>query len=167
MVCQHKDIFWYPPDRKLQLPDGQEMNWNDVAREVLEARQAGSALTLPLLYDQNGRKLIDYTPPQGVPGYTAIFHWKKDLDLEIWKALEVPPEIIQASTSGSGYSGRWIPFIVALSAVQTELAELIRCVDRDILRPIAQINFGEQPQYQLRARPLQEAFGPQRRPRQK
>ncbi|WP_425616264.1 hypothetical protein NA78x_006207 [Anatilimnocola sp. NA78] len=152
------DIFWYPPDRKVQLADGQELSWRDLAREVVESRQSGGAMTLPLLYDQDGRKLVDYTPPQGVAGYTAIFHWKKDLDLEIWKALEVPPEIIQASTSGSGFSGRWIPFVVALSAVQTELAELIRCLDRDILRPISQLNFGEQPQYEIKPRPLTEIY---------
>lgn len=152
------DIFWYPPDRKVTLADGKEVTWREIAREVIEARQAGGAMTLPLLYDNDGRKLVDYTPPQGVAGYTAIFHWKKDLDLEIWKALEVPPEIIQASTSGSGFSGRWIPFVVALSAVQTELAELIRCLDRDILRPIAQLNFGELPQYEIRPRPLTDVY---------
>jgi hypothetical protein len=70
----------------------------------------------------------------------------------------VPPEIIQAQTSGSGFSGRWIPFAVALSAVHQELAELIRCVDRDILRPIAQLNFGRQVQYAIRPRSLVETY---------
>jgi hypothetical protein len=105
-----------------------------------------------------GNKLVDYTPPQGVPGYTQIFRWKADLDLEIWKALEVPPEIIQAQTSGSGFSGRWIPFAVALSAVHQELAELIRCIDRDILRPIAQLNFGRSVQYEIRPKSLVETY---------
>jgi hypothetical protein len=153
------DIFWYPPDRKVQLSDGTEVSWREIAREMIEARQSGGAMTLPLLYDQEGRKLVDYTPPQSMGGHTAIFDWKKDLDIEIWKTLEVPPEIIQASSTGSGYSGRWIPFIVALSAVQTEFAELIRCVDRDVLRPIAQLNFGEVPQYEIRARSLTETYG--------
>jgi len=57
------------------------------------------------------------------------------------------------------YSGRWIPFIVALSAVQTEFAELVRCVDRDILRPISQLNFGVVPQYEIRPKPLTETYG--------
>ena len=39
-----------------------------------------------------------------------------------------------------------------------ELAELIRCVDRDILRPIAQLNFGRQPQYDIRPRSLVETY---------
>jgi len=152
------DIFWYPPDRRFELPDGREITYRELAREIVESRASGGALTLPLIYDANGNKLLDYTPPQGTSGYTQIFRWKADLDLEIWKALEVPPEIIQASSSGSGYSGRWIPFAVALSAVHQELAELIRCVDRDILRPIAQLNFGREPQYQIHPKSLVETY---------
>jgi len=152
------DIIWYPPDRQVQLDDGRTVSWREVARDIVESRLSGGALTLPLLYDSAGNKLVDYTPPQHVPGATLIFNWKRDLDLEIWKALEVPPEIIQASSSGSGYSGRWIPFAVALSAVHGELAELIRCVDRDLLRPLAHLNFGREPQYQIRPRSLVETY---------
>lgn len=152
------DIFWYPPDRRFELPDGREITYRELAREIVESRHTGGALTLPLVYDSGGRKLVDYTPPQGVPGYTQIFRWKTDLDLEIWKALEVPPEVIQASNTGSGYSGRWIPFAVALSAVHMELAELIRCLDRDILRPIAQLNFGRHVQYEIRPKSLVERY---------
>jgi hypothetical protein len=111
------------------------------------------------MYDRDGRRLVDYTPPQDVGGATQIFKWKHDLDQEIWKALEIPPEIIEASAPGSGYAGRSIPFMVALSAVQTELNELVRAVDRDILRPLAHLNFGRAPQYELRPRPLIETFG--------
>lgn len=162
------DIVWYPPDRKVELDDGRTVSWREIARQIAETRMSGAALTLPMLRDSAGNKLMDYTPPQHVPGATLIFHWKRDLDLEIWKALEVPPEIIQASSSGSGYSGRWIPFAVALSAVHGELAELIRCVDRDLLRPLAHLNFGRPPQYQIRPRPLVETyaqmFGTENRP---
>ena len=152
------DIFWYPPDRKVQTVDGKEVAWRDIARDIVESRMSGGALTLPLLRDKDGHKLIDYTPPQGVTGITSIFMWKKDVDLEIWKALEVPPEIIQASTSGSGFSGRWIPFVVALSACHMELAELIRCVDRDILRPLTRLNFAAEPRYDIRPKSLVDIY---------
>jgi hypothetical protein len=152
------DILWYPPDQKLVEADGKEISFRDFAQEIVEKRHSGGALTLPLVRDSMGNRLVDYTPPQGVPGYTQIFRWKQDLDLEIWKALEVPPEIIQAQTSGSGFSGRWIPFAVALSAVHQELAELIRCVDRDILRPICAVNFGEGARYEIRPRSLVETY---------
>lgn len=164
------DIFWYPPDRRFALPDGREVPFGELAREIVAARHSGGALTLPLIRDAAGNKLIDYTPPQSVPGHTPIFRWKADLDLEILKALEVPPEVIQAQTSGSGYSGRWIPFAVALSAVHQELAELIRCVDRDVLRPVAELNFGRGAAYTIRPRSLVEIyatmFGAQRAPEQ-
>jgi hypothetical protein len=162
------DILWYPNNQFVQTPDGREVSWRDMSREIVQSRASGGAMTLPLIRDSQGNKLLDYTPPQGVSGYTQIFQWKKDLDLEIWKALEVPPEIIQASSSGSGYSGRWIPFAVALSAVHQELVEVIRAVDRDILRPIAWLNFGREPQYDIRPRSLVETyaekFDPERRP---
>ena len=152
------DIIWYPPDRKIQQIDGKDVSWRDVAREVIESRMSGAALTLPLLRDKDGHKLVDYTPPQGVTGITSIFMWKKDVDLEIWKALEVPPEIIQAASTGSGFSGRWIPFVVALSACHMELAELIRCVDRDILRPLARLNFAAEPRYDIRPKSLVDIY---------
>lgn len=162
------DILWYPPEQRFEQPDGTTITYRDLAQQIVESRMSGGALTLPLILDSGGRKLLDYTPPQGVAGHTQIFKWKSDLDLEIWKALEVPPEIIQASTSGSGFSGRWIPFAVALSAVHQELAELIRCLDRDILRPIAQLNFGRECQYQIRPKSLVETysamFGSERTP---
>jgi hypothetical protein len=88
----------------------------------------------------------------------ANFVWKKDVDLEVWKALEVPPEIIQAASTGSGFSGRWIPFVVALSACHMELAELIRCVDRDILRPLARLNFAAEPRYDIRPKSLVDIY---------
>lgn len=153
------DIVWYPPDRTIEMANGQTLAWRDVAREIAELRQSGGAMTLPLMYDREGRRLVDYTPPQDVGGATQIFKWKHDLDLEIWKALEIPPEIIEASSPGSGYAGRSIPFMVALSAVQMELSELVRAVDRDVLRPLAQLNFGRPPQYEIRPRPLIETFG--------
>jgi hypothetical protein len=158
------DIIWYPADRKITLPNGTDVSWRDIARELAEARQTGGALTLPLLYDRDGHRLVDYTPPRDTGGATQIFHWQREVDLEIWKALEVPPEIIQASTSGSGFAGRWIPFVVALSSVHLELAELVRCIDRDILRPLAQWNFGHD-RYEIRPRSLVDVyaakFGPQ------
>jgi len=152
------DIFWYPADRKVTLPTGEEVSWRDLAREITELRQSGGALALPLLRDRDGNKALDYSPPTPVYGHTQIFQWKRDLDLDIWKALEIPPEIIQAASTGSGFSGRWIPFVVALSAVQTELAEIIRCVDRDLLRPLSQLNFGTAASYEIRAKSLVETY---------
>ena len=148
----------------MQLPTGETIAWRDIAREMLEARTSGGAMTLPLMYDADGNKLMDYTPPQDVGGATPVFDWKRDIDSEIWKALEVPPEVIEAASPGSGYSGRSIPLMVALGAVQMEFAELVRAIDRDVLRPAAQLNFGFKPSYEIGPRNLIETFAAQLSP---
>lgn len=152
------DIFWYPPERQLQTDSGQTISWRDVAREMAEARQSGGAMTLPMMYDRDGKKLVDYTPPQDIGAATGIFEWGRALDYEIWKALELPPEIIEAARVGSGWSGRSVPLIVALSAVQMEFAELVRCVNRDVLRPLVELNFGAEAYYELRPLPLIDVY---------
>jgi len=152
------DIFWYPIDRQMQLANGETVAWRDIAREMAEARQSGGAMALPMLYDRDGRKLVDYTPPHDVGGATGIFEWSRSLNYEIWKALEVPPEVIEAARVGSGWSGRSVPLVVALSAVQLEFAELARCVDRDLLRPLVELNFGASSRYELRPAPLIDVY---------
>lgn len=148
------DIFWYPPERHLNLANGETVSWRDVAREMAEARQSGGAMTLPMIYDKDGNRLVDYSPPQDVGHATGIFDWNRALDIEIWKALEVPPEIIEAARVGSGWSGRSVPLIVAVSAVQLEFAEIVRCVERDMLRPLVELNFGPGQSFELRPQPL-------------
>jgi hypothetical protein len=152
------DILWYPPDRTVQLGDGRTVSWREIAQEMVESRTSGGALTLPMIRDSLGNKLVDYTPPHDLGRGTAIFRWKRDVDHEIWKSLEVPPEIIEASFTGSGYSGRWIPFVVALSAVQAEFAELVHCVDRDVLRPLVALNFPGSAAYSISACSLVEQY---------
>ena len=48
--------------------------------------------------------------------------------------------------------------VVLLGLTIPELAELIRCIDRDILRPIAELNFGRAAQYQIQPRSLVETY---------
>jgi hypothetical protein len=152
------DVLFYPPEAEYELPNGQTMPWRDLAQDLVEARNSGGTLTLPSLYDAEGHRLIDYQPPQSTGGMSQIFQWKRDIDNDIWKALEVPPEVIEAFARGSGYAGRTVPLLICLAAVQQELAEIMACVDRDVLRPLAHLNFGRPPEYEIRARSLLQAF---------
>lgn len=151
------DIFWYPPGEKFKLENGRIVSYQEVVQGVQEARLSGAAMTLPLAYNDDGKRLVEYTPPHDTGAATSIFEWKRDVDLEIWKALEIPPEVIEASRRGS-FSGRSIPLVVAASAVQTELAEIVRCVDRDVLKPLVRLNFGVEPDYLLRPKSVLETL---------
>lgn len=152
------DIFWYPHNQLVTLPDGTQMPWRDLMRELGENRLSGGALTMPMYYDNEGHKLTDYTPPQDVPGGSQIFEWKDMCDEGIMQGFDVPLEVTKAATVGSGYSGRSIPFLVLLSVGTQELTEIIQCLDAHVFRPVAWLNWGGDVDYTIKPRSLVESF---------
>lgn len=151
------DLFEVAPNGVVVV-DGVEYPLDEVCRQAAEARAAGGVMTLPLLYDDQGNKQVIYTPPAdtGIP--SALFEWSGNLDIEIWKGLGVVPEVIEAATTGSGYSGRSLPAMIFFSSVQEEMDGIVSDVDRDILRPTTMLNFGREPDYTIKAKRLIETF---------
>ena len=152
------DIFWYPPNINIQLPDGKQISWRDMMREVAENRLSGAALTLPRLYDSSGKELTGYTPPQQVSGITEVFAWVQHCDDNILKGADIPLEVVQAASTGSGYSGRSIPFLVLLNVCNTELIEVVQAVTDQVLRPLAWLNWGGDPELEILPVNLVESF---------
>lgn len=155
------DIFWYPPNQLVEIPNGDgtatPMPWKDVFREMAENRLAGNAMTLPRLFDDNGNPVTDYTPPQDTGGGSQIFEWNDLCDLKILQAADISKEIIEAAETGSGYSGRSIPFLTTLSVCNDELIEIISCFRRTINTAIW-LNWGREPDYNIKAKSLVESF---------
>lgn len=152
------DIFWYPPNMKVTLPDGTTLSWRDMMREMGENRLSGGAMTLPMLYDGNGKELTKYSPPQDIGGGSQIFDWIDHCDKNIMAGAGVPIEAVEAPETGSGYSGRSIPMLMLLGGVQKELTEIVQGVDQHLLRPLAWLNFGGDPDYQIYPKSLVESF---------
>lgn len=152
------DIFWYPPNLKVDLPSGESISWKDLLRETAEHRFSGGAMTLPMIYDTQGKELTKYTPPQNIGGATEIFNWVDYCDDGIFKGAGVPLETIEASETGSGYSGRSIPMIMLFSNCTEELVELVQLVDEQVIRPGAWLNFGNDPDYDIKALSLVESL---------
>lgn len=152
------DIFWYPPNMMVELPDGTKFSWRDMMREIGENRLSGGALTLPRLLDNNGKELTGYSPPQEIGGATTIFQWVEDCDDSILKGADVPSEVIAAANTGSGFSGRSIPFLVLLSVCNNEFVDIVNQLDEQLLRPAAWLNFGGEPEYEIKAKNLVESF---------
>lgn len=152
------DIFWYPPGMLIELPNGQKLSWKDVMREIGENRYSGGALTLPRLLNNDGKELTGYQPPATVPGATEIFNWVETCDDNILRGADIPSEVVQAADTGSGFSGRSIPFLVLLSVCTAELVEIVQQVDERILRPVAWLNFGGDPEYEIKPKSLVESF---------
>jgi SPP1 gp7 family putative phage head morphogenesis protein len=150
------DIFWYPPNMNLTI-NGQEVPWRDVLRQQGENRLSGGALTMPMLIDNNGKDLTRYTPPQHIPGATDIFQWRESIDEDILRAADIPIEVVKASETGSGYSGRSIPFMVLLSVCNEELTCYVQAIEQ-LLRDVAWLNWGSDPDFELRPKSLVESF---------
>ncbi len=151
------DIFWYPPDMVAHLPDGTALPWRDVFREMAENRMSGSAMTLPMLKDKDGNKLVEYQPPTDVAGSSQIFEWHDSLNEAILRGADVPIEVVKASETGSGFSGRSIPFMVVLSVCNQELVEIVQGA-KDVLRMAAWLNFGGDPEFEINPKSLVESF---------
>lgn len=152
------DMIRFPMDRKVILPNGDEMSWKSVAQEVVENIMAGGTLVLPKVLDRDGRDLVDYTQAKDTGNPEAIWRWNEEVNRDIWYGLETPKEIIEAASSGSGYSGRSIPFVIALSMAAVEFAEYLKCFDRDVFRPLVALQFGLNVQYDVKPKDLIESF---------
>lgn len=151
------DVFKVPMEL-VEDKDGNQIPYMDLIREAIEARLAGSPLFLPNLTDENGNSLIEYTPPSDNGRPDGILEWAERLDWDIWKGQGVVREVVEAATSGSGYSGRSIPMTTFLTALGEELKEVVHCVDRDVLRPLTHINTGREPSYEIYPKSLVETF---------
>lgn len=134
---------WYDPKATTEGPNGEQISYRDLIRQSLENLNAGGIAVMPLAYDSKGNKRFDITdqPPGTDP--KAIFEWNEMLNAEIWQGLDVPKEIIEAASTGSGFSGRSIPFAVALQMIGgREFSCYMEDIDRMVLRPAAELNFG-------------------------
>lgn len=152
------DQLYYPYERNVQLPDGTVMPWRDVMREVGENRLAGGVITLPIMFDKDGNKMVEYVPPTDTGNPEGIFRWCEGLDDDICKALGVPPEVIQAAETGSGFSGRSIPMAAFLNGCMVEFGDYVQAVSHFVLLPLVWLNYGESLECTITPKPLIETF---------
>ena len=152
------DMFFVDATMTVTLPDGTKMLWRDIFREAAENMMNGSTAIIPVIRDGDGNKNVDYEKPSDTGNPTAIWTWGDNMDRDIRAGMDVTEEIIMAASSGSGFSGRAIPFIMFLQACMVEAMELLKAIDKQVLRPLAWLNFGNDPEYTIKAMPLMETF---------
>lgn len=56
-----EEVYFFPADTTVQMPDLRIMTWKEVFREIEETRYYGRHFTLPQVRDENGKPLV-YTP---------------------------------------------------------------------------------------------------------
>lgn len=130
-----------------------------LAREILERFETGGILTLPNTVDPTtGNYLWEYIPPASNGEATGILEYPKVLDEEIFKSFGIPPEIITAAETGSGYAGRVVPSMFFLASEDEVVSALLKTIEVQACRPLVAINYGEKytRQFKIKGKPLAE-----------
>lgn len=131
----------------------------DIMREVVEKMENGGAMFLPSLFDgESGKRLWEFEDPKTRSDVGGVLDYPKELDREILIGLGIPPEVIEASEVGSGWSGRMIPAEAYLGSADELSGMLLHGFDESALRELVRHNFGSRARYEVEAKPLGETL---------
>lgn len=118
----------------------------DVARQMGEYAKAGAVIGLPSTKyppELGGGEKWTFTWPTTTFNVDPLINYIKYLHDCIFQGIGVPPELIQAAETGSGYSGRSIPLEGFLLGQQHIADNLLALFVHQILHPLVRWNFGE------------------------
>lgn len=128
----------------------------DVARQMADYAKAGAGYGIPstcYARDQGGQPKWDIKFPEHSLDGAGLIEYAKYLQDQISYGVGVPPELLQAGETGSGYSGRNIPFEAFVFGQQQVADALLRAFVGQILRPLVRWNFGGVP-FGVKVKPL-------------
>ena len=134
--------LFYPPG-ETDRGDGVMVSNQDIAREIVEKFKNGGVLAIPNVLDDKGNPLWRWENPKSFSDMTGLLDYKKVLDKDILIGMGIPPELVEASTVGSGYSGRAIPAQVFFSSMDEEAGRILEAIDRQVMRRLVRLNFGK------------------------
>lgn len=119
-------------------------NNQDVAREIVEKFEAGGVLALPNTKDDTGDYAWAWEDATALADAAGVRDYPKDLDREILIGAGIPPELVEAATVGSGYSGRAIPAQMFFTSMDEVVSLFVGCFCRQVIDHLVRVNFGKQ-----------------------
>lgn len=138
----------------IQLGDGRVMACEDYAREIVEKAETGGVMALPNIQDEEtGNYLWVIEDPQPNGDITGVREYVGDVDVEILEGMEIPPEVLEAQSTGS-WAGRTVPFLVFLTGEDQITNTLITGLDRQCVKQLVNVNFGPSARYEIEAETL-------------
>lgn len=126
----------------------------DRAREFAESAKAGVSVALPSDRDKDGNYLWDAEWPDHTLNVDSLVNYLEYLKKEIAAGIGVPPELIEASDVGSGYSGRAIPMESFLMSQQRIADAIVATFVEQVLDPLLLWNFGRTAWAKVRVKSL-------------
>ena len=159
-LFMHKDAYGgadmtYPPgttniDGKGEIPN------MEIARQIVEQMQSGAVTTRPYEPDEKGNNKWNLTRATVPANPAHILQYPKDLDVEILRGMEIPDDVLMSGATGA-WEGKKVPMMTFLTGVDSWGSQMIYPLDRQVIRPIAEMNFGHS-RYRLNHMPLVEQF---------
>lgn len=120
----------------------------DVARQMVEWAKAGAGFTMSSAHysaAQGGGAKWEVIWPTQVIDVMPLVEAARYMEDQIFYGIGVPPELIRASGTGSGYSGRNIPREAFLCAQQTIADAILSMLVDQVVKPLVLTNFGDIP----------------------
>lgn len=155
------DCLRFPEHKTYKTEGGVEVTARQMAAELQELRASGGGFVLPSTRDVNGNPEWEYTGPTDVSGATGILECITAVDCEIFDGLLIPREVVEAAETGSGFSGRSIPFMAACTIRDVRAREKVKQIKAQVLDKEVALNFGLESakHYELEAVPLLDTIG--------
>lgn len=131
-------------------------NNRDIARQMCEWAKAGAAFTMSsenYAQAQGGGPKWAIEWPEHVMDVMPLVNAAKYLEDQIMLGIGVPPELVKAGGTGSGYSGRSIPREAFLDGQQRVADAMLQMFVDQVIRPLVLWNFGDVP-FNIQCKPL-------------
>jgi hypothetical protein len=131
----------------------------DMARMMGEQGKTGAAVGFPSTkypQDQGGGDKWEMEWPKQVLNVDPLINYLKQLYDQISYGIGVPPELLQAAETGSGFSGRRIPMEAFLAQQQKIADQMLHLFVTQVLKPLVMWNWGEKVKFEIKVRSLLE-----------
>jgi hypothetical protein len=115
----------------------------DIARQISEWYKTGAGVGLPSSKYPDGADKWEFTIPESTLNVDGLIHYVEYLCKQISYGIGVPPELIEAAESGSGYSGRAIPMEGFMMAQQRLANNMLNLFLTQVLQPLVKWNWGD------------------------
>lgn len=151
----------YPENKEYPNADGSMTGARAIALELTDLRASGGSWALPSTRDGNGNLEWEYAPPTDVSGVTQLLEYVMSLDAEEFDGLLVPREVVEAAETGSGFSGRSIPFVTGCAIRDLRAGEIVSQFKAQSIDKMVAMNFGLEATkgVELKPKPLLESIG--------
>lgn len=152
--------YFKPGETTWQDANGntQTIDNKTLALTTLEAHEAGSNLAIASEFDDKGNRLWDVVPAEVKADAKTVSEYPNQLKREMAEAVGIPFEVIQAAESGSGFSGRSVPYMTWLGLMDEYAGLLVDQFEEAPLRQLVRVNHGPKADFEISLKSLLKDF---------